>query len=131
MPRHALALVGALVMLQFGAMSVPAAQTDQQAPAAAPKLRPEQFRVGDATALGRRFAATFEWETDAYLGEYDRHGHRDSHWDGVVESGLRLLVRDHAHDPLRPGDLNDQAWYDLQQADSRRMRRFADRIPDR
>ena len=116
MPRHAPALVAALVLLQIGAMSVPAAQTAQSAPAAAPKLRPEQFRVGDATALNRRFAATLEWETDAYVGEYERHGHRDSHWDEVVESGLRLLARDHAHDPLRPGDLNDQAWYDLQQA---------------
>ncbi|HKV99372.1 MAG TPA: hypothetical protein VJN96_06100 [Vicinamibacterales bacterium] len=116
MPRHLPALVGALVFLQIGAMGAPAAQTGQPAPEATPKLRPEQFKVGDPSALSRRLAATLEWETDAYLGEYERHGHRDSHWDDAVESALRLLARDHAHDPLRPADLNDQAWYALQQA---------------
>jgi hypothetical protein len=114
MPRRAAAAAAAVLLVLCASSGAPSAQTAEPDPA--PKLRPDQFHVADAATLSRRFAATLDWQTDAFLGEYERHGHRDPHWDDAVERGLRLLARNAAHDPLRPADANDEAWYELRQA---------------
>ena len=78
-------------------------------------LRPSDLHVDDATVAAEQKAA-LAWNMNILVGAYDGIGSRNPKWDDAARKGLTLTARLWAHDPTRPGDADDQAWYWLHTA---------------
>jgi len=115
--------LGVILVLCAAAGSVcelgePVARAQSAPRPASRQLLPSDLRVDDAKVTAQRKAA-LAWNMKILVGAYDRVGHRDPKWDEAARRGLTLTARVWAHDPDRPGDAPDQAWYALRTAITR------------
>ncbi len=79
------------------------------------KLLPKNVKV-DKAQVDKRLQAIQAWFTQALVAGYERHGVRDIRWDEAARAGLSLVARSWSLDPMRPGDVDDQAWRHLRRA---------------